>query len=341
MTTCRWYCTVAEIVADLELPGVKDEAQLMRFVKAASRFFDQRGGHFIPITEQRRYDGDGQFDLWIDPLLAITAFALYDGDTAYTLTSADYLLNPPARWWANGPYTRLEIDLDGQVGAWFKGQQNAQITGRWGLYENTVATASEVLSDSDPTDLLLSSTGLLSPGMILKIDDEQIAVESTGSPTLNVANTAEAIDLSEEEIDLDDASDIQIGEVLRIDFEQFKVLDKVSNTCLVSRGYNGSKRTTHTANTDVYVYRSFGVSRGVNGTTAATHTAGTDVYRYVAPDDVNYLCRQIAVLMYRKAQSGFAGKVGNADTGETFYNNEFPNDPIGKIMRGYLGQIIR
>jgi len=65
------------------------------------------------------------------------------------------------------------------------------------------------------------------------------------------------------------------------------------------------------------------VRRGVNGTTAAAHSTAA-IYRYEVPESVNYLCRQIAGLMRAKAETGWSGKSGNAETGETFYFNEFP-----------------
>lgn len=338
--TYQIYCTLQDVLDDLTINGVRDDAHVMKFIRAASKFFEQRGGQFIPITEQRKYNGDSGYDLWVDPLLAITAFSVLDGSTTYTLTSVDYQLNPAARWWPNGPYTRLEIDLDGQIGTWIKGQQNVQITGRWGLYEETRALSATVTTDGT-SYLLLSASGGISPGAVLLVGSEQMYVDSFGTPTDSTANLNEALDNSEEEIDVTSGAAFNAGEIIRVDFEQMRVLDIVSNTLLVVRGYNNTKRVTHTTTTDVYVYRTFNVTRAVNGTTQAVHATGAAVNRYVAPDDVNYLCRQIAGLMLKKSQSGWAGKVGNADTGETFYFNEFPNDPIGKIMRGYLGKIIR
>src|SRR3972149_5518329 len=68
----RLYCTLAEVLGDLELNGVKSEKKLMDFIRAASLVIDNRGGWFIPTTEARRFAGNGQADLWGDPLLAIT-----------------------------------------------------------------------------------------------------------------------------------------------------------------------------------------------------------------------------------------------------------------------------
>jgi hypothetical protein len=81
------------------------------------------------------------------------------------------------------------------------------------------------------------------------------------------------------------------------------------------------------------VYRTFTVSRGVNGTTAAAHSSKA-ISRYMAPYDVNWLARQMAGLMWKKARSGFAGKVGNQELGEVFYQNEFP-EQIKQVRANY------
>jgi hypothetical protein len=112
------------------------------------------------------------------------------------------------------------------------------------------------------------------------------------------------------------------------------ILVDVVNTLSVERGYNNTKKATHTTGLDVFVYRTFTVQREVNGTTAASHTNAA-VYQYVPPADINWLCRQMVGLMMKKAKSGFAGKVGSAELGEVFYQNEFPKDPIAKIKANY------
>ena len=210
------------------------------------------------------------------------------------------------------------------------------VTGRWGLYEEAVATGATVASQTDSaTSLTVDNAAGISAGANLLIESEQELVTATGAASDSTANTAEALDAEEEEIDVDNGAAVNIGEVLKINFEQMKVLDKAGNTLLVAKGWNGTSRSAHLTGQDVYVYRTFTVARGVNGTTAAAHT-NKAVSRYVPPADVHYLCKQIAALMLKKAQSGFAGKVGNEATGETFYFNEFPKAVIEQIQRNYF-----
>jgi hypothetical protein len=161
---------------------------------------------------------------------------------------------------------------------------------------------------------VVSNGAKVSPGDVVLIDSEQELVEATGAVTDSTANTAEALDASEEEVDVNDGTQVNAGEVIRVNFEQMRVLDIATNTLLVNRGYNGTKRTTHD--------------------TAATHSSDT-IYRYLPPYDVGYLCRQMAALMLKKAQSGFAGKVGSVELGEVFYMQEFPKEVLDRVIREY------
>jgi len=154
-------------------------------------------------------------------------------------------------------------------------------------------------------------------------------------PTDSTANTNEALTAEDDTVTVTDGAQIKTGELIRINFEQMKVLDISGNDLLVQRGWNRTKRTTHLTAQDVYVYRTFTVERGVNGTTAVAHTSKT-VSRYSAPADITWLCKEIAGLMLKKADSGFSGKVGNESTGETFYYNEFPKGVIDNIKNAYF-----
>lgn len=331
----RLYCTLAELLDDLDSSGIKawKESQVMDKISAASIWIDHNLGQFIPTTETRRFDGSGLDDLWVDPLLAVTTVQVISG-SSLTLQANDFLLYPRNRHWENGPYTRISADPDSiNIGAWPALRDCVTVTGRWGIYERSVAlgaTCSQLIGD---TTLSVSNGAAVSPGMVLLVEDEQEVVTATGAPTDSTANLNGAIDANQEEITLDDASKVNLNEVLRIDFEQMRVLDKNGNLVLVSRGYNGTKRNAHNTGADVYAYRTYLVTRGVNGTTAAAHS-NVSLQRYVAPEDVNGLCRQMAALMLKMAQTGFSGRVGNAETGEVSYYKSFPSE-IEKIREAY------
>lgn len=322
-----------EILQDLVLPGSRDEATMMRYIKDASEWIDRELGNFIPITEAKRQDGEGGIDLYVPPLLAVTTLV----DDANTLLITDYLLYPRSKLWENGPYIRITLDPDAAtIGSWSNEADIIVINARWGMFELNRATGATVASqDISSTSLVVDTAVEISPGAVLLIESEQELVEGTGAATDSTADLAEDLDTSEEEIDVSDGTKVNTGEIIKVDFEQMKVLDKQTNTLLVERGWNGTKKNTHTTSTNVFVYRTFTVKRSCNGTTAAIHTTKA-ISRYFPPEDVNFLCRQMAALMFKKAQSGFAGKVGNPELGEVFYLQEFPKEAIEKVRKHYF-----
>ncbi len=327
----RLYCTLAELLDDLETGGIKawKENQVMNKIGAASEWIDRNLGQFIPTMETRRFDGTGDEDLWVDPLLSVSAIQV----DSLTLQGNDYLLYPRQRHWENGPYTRIACDRDStNIGAWPARRDIVSISGRWGLYERSVqlaANSSQLIGD---TSLVVTNGAEVSPGMVLLVEDEQEVVTATGAASDSTANLNGGIDGNEEEIALDDASKVNPNEVLRIDFEQMRVLDKANNLVLVSRGYNGTRRTGHQTGADVYVYRTYSVRRGANGTTAAAHS-NAGLRRYAPPEDVNGLCRQMAALMLRMAQTGFSDEW--VTTRQVILrHNAFPKE-IEKIRQAY------
>jgi hypothetical protein len=327
----RLYCTLNEVIDDLELLGVKNEAKAVSFIRAASQFIDKRGW-FVPTTETRRFDGSGTARLWIDPILSVTSISV----NGSALQTTEYTLYPRGRHWQNGPYTSIEL---ASLGRWNSLNNSIEIAGRWGLYDETRTLPTTVIDDdmtaSDPVTVL--SDGRFSPGAILLVGTEQMLIESTQSLATTGEHADAAIDNSQAVITVSDASAFEVGETIRIDAEQMRITDltTANDQLIVARGWNGSAVTSHLINAVIYAYRMFNVKRAANGTTAAAHSKGAAVTQVVPPADVNFLCRQIAALMLKKAQGGYAGKVGNAELGETFYTNEFPNDPLKKIMTNY------
>ena len=189
----RLYCTIDELVDDLEMAGVKawKEDQVLDKIRAASDFIDNKFGMFIPYTEAKRIDGNGEIDLFIPPLLAVSSI-VNDGTT---ITSANYLLYPRNRHWQNGPYTRLSVDPDAtQFLYWTDEEDVVVVTGRWGKYEESIDTGATVANTTsiaaDGTSMLVGNGSKLSPGMVLLIENEQMLVTATGSATDSTANTA-------------------------------------------------------------------------------------------------------------------------------------------------------
>lgn len=173
----RLYACVSEVMDDIG-DDTKPHSELVyRCIRSASAWIDRRAGWFIPTTETRRFDGDGTGRLRVDPLLAVTTLV----DDATTLTSTDYLLYPRGRHWENGPYTSIEIDPDSSHGFWSDERDAIAITGRWGKYEESIVLSGVTVANTTQitdsgTTLKVANGPAVSPGMVLKIESEQVLV---------------------------------------------------------------------------------------------------------------------------------------------------------------------
>ena len=332
------YANLAELIYDLELPGLAatKETRTLERIRAASEWLTKKAGRFIPATETRRYDGPGGKVLFVDPLLAVTSIV----DDTTTLLTTDYLLYPRSRHWDNGPYTRIEIDPDASsIAAWTHERDIVAITGRWGKYEESVATGATVANATKlaagGTALLVSDGSKVSPGMTLLIGTEQLLVEQTGARTNATSLLNGAMTDTQDTATVDNGAEFNVGEVLRIGQEDLHVEAIDTHVLSVTRKWNETESAAHANDAAIQVYRTYTVKRGVNGTTDADHTNGVAISRYLPPWDVNWLARQIAGLMHKKAKSGFAGKSGNAELGEIFYHDEFPKKQVADVVRTY------
>lgn len=324
------FCTANQVIEDLKLRGFED-ATLMDRIKEASDAIRRKGGLFLPVTETRKFGVPSERvhdPFFVDHLLAVTGTITNDG-TAVT----DYILRPLNKCWENGPY--IEIYSSGIVWA---DDDGIVIPGRWGKYEEyadlgvTVTQATAAVSS-----LVVTNGSLLSPGMVVKIEDEQeFVTEGIGSKKSPAATAATSkvngtIDENDATITVDSGAEFNAGEVIQIDVEDMKILKINGNFMAVERGWNGTIPALHANDSAIGVYRTFTVVRGVNGTTAAAHSAKA-AYQCVVPESVNYLCRQIAVLMRMKAETGFTGMSGNAEGGQGRYYSEFPPNQIKTVL---------
>lgn len=173
----RLYCAVSDVVEDLEgVDAIQSEAKLLGFVRSASAFIDKRGGRFIPTVETRRFDAPGTLTLWIDPLLSVTAVTV-DGAL---LSGTDYDLYPLNRHWDSGPYSSIQLVSGAR---WLLDENKVAITGAWGLYDEARPLGVTATIDATSTALTVSNGGVVSPGMVLELDAEQMVVEATINQT--------------------------------------------------------------------------------------------------------------------------------------------------------------
>lgn len=331
----QYFCTVADLVADKQSPGI-DEARMFQAIREASETIAKEIGQFIPVTLTRRFDGRGSKTLFVPPLLAIDSIV----NNGVTLTTADYLLKPDGGFWANGPYCQILVHPDAtQLYTWLGQLDGVVITGPWGMYLRSGPTGATVQDATEQSasqlTLKVSDGGKMSPGMVLLIGSEQEAVTGWGDPTAGVTTLNGAVAVSDEVITLANGALVNVGEILRVDFEQMKVKDKRTHQCSVIRSWNGTGKVSHLTAAAVDVYRTATVERGVNGTTAAAHLINAAISRYFAPDDIQFLCKEIATLTASKALSGYQGRTGNAETGVVFFNDSFPDHDIKQVKKNY------
>jgi hypothetical protein len=315
------YATIAELIADMGLPG--DEPGLLDRIRQASSYIEKRLGNFIPLTESRKVDESDTHDLSVEPLLSVTSLTV-DTDL---MSSSAYTFYPRGAHWESGPYTRIYMED-------YIFDEESTIVGTWGLY-----SASELLginatqATSTETSLVVTNGSLLSPGMTVLIESEQELVTAVGATTAATSLLNGAIDAATEEITVDNGAEFLKGEVLQLGTEDVHVRSIGGHVLVCDRGWNGTTKASHANDLAIAVYRTFTVKRGANGTTAATHSSKA-ISRCMVPYDVNWIVRQVAGLMRMKAKANFASKTGNAELGESFYYNEFPQQ-IKNIQANY------
>jgi hypothetical protein len=318
------YCTVGELVADLKLNG--DEPRLAQRIREASQFILRHLGRFLPVHETRVLDGVSTETLNFPTGLLNLTQVHVDG-----LAVTDFTLYPRSRAWEGGPYTWAERDA-----GW---GSEVEIEGDWGLYEEIEELGLGADQAEGATTLTLADGSLLSPGMVLVLDDEQeFVLAGNGGPRSPGASAAgstlsAAIDLMVEEISVSDPGEFFEGETLQIGAEDLSVRKIGAASIITARGWNGTTKTAHGLGSPIGVYRTYQVARGANGTDACSHTDAA-LLRLRPPADVHWLALQIAALMRQKALTAFGGKAGNTDQGEAFYVNEFPRQ-IADIRENY------
>jgi hypothetical protein len=326
------------MIADLSPTLGGDEAAWMKHIRAASQFIDVRLGAFIPYVATISCDGSsGVHQKLPVPLLEVTG-TIMNWTTA--LNSSDFLLWPDDRMWQNGPYTKLVMAPLAPHGTiWLGFPDGVKVPGLWGLYELVIDTGVNLAvaqADGVGTSVQVADGSKLSPGMVLFLDaSEQELVTATGAPTAAITTLSQAMTATDDVITPASVNAVNVGEMIRVDFEKMLVVDKNATQWSVYRSWNKTKASVHLLNANVDVYRTFTVSRGVNGTTAGAHSSGIDAMRYAPPEDIGLLCRTIAGLMKKLADSQFAGRTGDAALGQVFYNDAFPKDMLEKLEENY------
>jgi len=324
MKTAQLYCTALEMIQDMGLSGF--DASVIQHIRAASRTVEHEIGSFIPSSETRYFSG-GREILRIDPALAISK-VVNDG-----VEVTDYVRIPESPPWSNGPFNALKRLL-----GW--AANGVQITGSWGKYNEIVELGINATLAMGELQITVTNGAKLAPGMVLKIEDEQILIisgagsEESPAPTAAISTLTSFVEESDLLIPVSNGSEFFSGETIQIGLEDLFIRKVAENMLYVTRGWNHTPQAALQSGSTVKVYRSYGIDRGMNGTIDAAH-ANVALQRYAVPEDVNWLCRQIAGLMHLKAESKFAGRIGSTETGEAGYYSEFPPNQIDRVRNHY------
>jgi hypothetical protein len=323
------YCTLAEIDEDSELFGSEHEAKIFEKIQSASNFLEKEIGWFLPVAMTLKFNGHGRSRLLIPPLLSLTSL-LNDGAAPSATT---YALQPDGRHYANGPYS----EISALYFTWSYYDNGVEVTGRWGLYEYLKALGATLGAQqaADVITLQVNNGALVSPGMVVVIGDESEFIESTNStPSPAVTTLNGALDAASDIVAFANGASINIGETIRIDLEQARLLDRNGNTGYLQRGWNKTRKVSHLTGANVDVYRTFNVIRGVNGTSAALHANAAAVSRQMVPADVRQLTLKIASRMLKDSSSGYSGVIGDGMSGNAMYLYILPKE-LEDIKRNY------
>lgn len=331
MGQAQIYTNTKLLMDALGLPG--DEKGLADRCREAGAHILSAIGAFIPMSGTRTFVGDYDptseygYVFLLDPLIALTAITDAEGNS---VASSDYKLLPANKAWENGPYLRMECYYD-----------EVNISGRWGLYEEWIDSGlTGALASTSITSLSLTNGGKFWPGCVIKLEDEQCLVtagqggENSPSPTAATATLANSIDETDEVASVTNGAEFNGGEVIRIDHEDMLIRRIAGNDLIVQRGWNNTQRAAHLIAVSISVYRTVTIERAANGTTAAAHS-NKAIYEAKIPADAAALATQIASLLRGKAQTGYTGRAGNTEAGESFWINEFPRGPINAVKKAY------
>ena len=87
---------------------------------------------------------------------------------------------------------------------------------------------------------------------------DQATFYETTNRSDSTSDTAEAVDSSETQIDVDDGGDFSVNDVIQIDDEFMLVTSIATNTLTVVRGYQSTTAASHNINTNIFVLTSNG-----------------------------------------------------------------------------------
>ena len=190
------YAEIEALKSKLGMTGTTHDSEVLAILKAVSRDIETEARRVFYVTEgeSRYFNGSSSGVLLIHDLLSVTECKTdTSGDESYAdswTEGTDYVLEPRNAF----PKTMLRLhlnedsmDLGGRdTTAYFK------ITGNWGAGDMESATpwqatsVTATVADATSTSLTLSATGTVNGGHTIRVESEQMFIESVSSTTATV-----------------------------------------------------------------------------------------------------------------------------------------------------------
>lgn len=318
------YATREQVTRSLEIAHTSWSNSLIdQKLRASSRSIEGLlHRRFYPerrtiLKDWPNYQGAPTWQLWLDGEELISL---------ETLTSGGNVIPGNQRFLRRGddrdepPYSYIELDLStaAAFGAGLTFQRSVSVLGLFGYKEtDTSVPASGQLGgnvNSSVQSIVINPlNGSLDVGVgsLLLVGTERMVLTNrrmsdTGQ---NLQGTMTDVQ-SDVIVDVTDGTAFAVDEVILLGAERMKIDDIAGNNLIVTRAWDGTPLTTHSAAEDVYALRTFTAARGVLGSTAASHTLADSVWAHDY-GIVNELCIAETVVALEQNSAGYARVVGS------------------------------
>src|SRR5687767_900097 len=319
-----WYATREQVKSSLEIAHSSwSDSLIGRKLESSSRsiegFLHRR---FYPERRTVRMDwpnlqSAATWQLWLESEEIITLETLTSGGT--TIPGSDrFLRRGDDR--DEPPYSLIEIDLStaSAFGGGLTFQRSVSLLGVYGYDETNTSVPAHAqlggnINSSVQSMVLNPLNGVFDVGvgsLIIMGTERMVLTERRMSDTTQNLQTTMSSDLSDTIVDVTDGTAFAVGEIILLGAERMRINDIAGNNLIVSRAWDGTVLTTHSANEDVYALRTFTVQRGVLGSTAASHTAAASTWAHDY-GIVNELCVAETVVALEQNSSAYARTVGS------------------------------
>ena len=150
--------------------------------------------------------------------------------------------------------------------------------------------------------------------MILAGTEQMVVTDAVMLDTTADLNDTLTADVNDETVTLDDATQVNAGEVVTMDSERMKIISISGNDTTMKRAWDGSTLAAHSSGINVFARRTLTVERIAVGTVAATHNNAAVLIKNVPPAPITSLCVAEALVLFQQEQSAYGRTVGSGDS---------------------------